>query len=140
MFEFQRSEVFCDTTKIPIVKKRVKQISEQDPFESRRLSPLLILHATYFLLSALTSFLPCPPRLWKDVTLNLKKKDVQEATKYKQALEQRQREEAKLRAETGAPIKHKVRNLTVGCSIAVGIQGCDHEAIIIVATRCQPFP
>lgn len=67
---------------MPIIKKRVKPINEQDPFESRR--------------------------LWKDVTLNLKKKDVHEATKYKQMLEQRQREEAKQRAETGEPIKHKV--------------------------------
>lgn len=48
-------------------------------------------------------------RLWKDVTLSLKRKDVQEATKYKQMLEQRQREEAKHRAETGEPIHHKVR-------------------------------
>jgi len=32
----QRSEVFVDTTKIPIVKKRVKSIQEQDEFDSRR--------------------------------------------------------------------------------------------------------
>ena len=47
-------------------------------------------------------------RLWKDVTLNLKNKDVHEATKYKQMLEQRQREEAKERLETGAKIQYKV--------------------------------
>ena len=33
---FQRSEMFCDTTKMPIIKKRVQSMSEQDPFESRR--------------------------------------------------------------------------------------------------------
>lgn len=42
------------------------------------------------------------------MTLNLKNKDVHEATKYKQMLEQRQREEAKQRQETGAKIQHKV--------------------------------
>jgi len=76
-----RSEMFCDTTKMPVMKKRVQPMNEQDPFESRR--------------------------LWKDVTLNLKNKDVHEATKYKQILEQRQREEAKERLETGAKIQYK---------------------------------
>ncbi|KAF6017261.1 OSBPL9 [Bugula neritina] len=76
-----RSEIFCDTKKTPIVKKRVLPIAEQDPFESRR--------------------------LWKDVTYNLKRKDVEEATKYKRVLEQRQREEAQHRLETGAKIQHK---------------------------------
>lgn len=47
-------------------------------------------------------------RLWKDVTYNLKRKDVEEATKYKRVLEQRQREEAQHRLETGAKIQHKV--------------------------------
>lgn len=28
--------MFCDTTKMPVMKKRVQPMNEQDPFESRR--------------------------------------------------------------------------------------------------------
>ncbi|XP_067937670.1 oxysterol-binding protein-related protein 9-like isoform X2 [Watersipora subatra] len=76
-----RNEAFCDTLKMPIVKKRVQPISEQDPFESRR--------------------------LWKDVTYHLKHKDVNGATTFKHELEQAQREAAQQRKETGAKIEHK---------------------------------
>jgi len=46
------------------------------------------------------------------VTYNLKNKNVQEATKYKQMLEQAQRDAAKQRLETGEKVKHKVGGLT----------------------------
>ena len=78
----QQNECFVDTKNMAIVKKLVKHLDQQDPFESRR--------------------------LWKDVTRNLKNKDVDTATEHKRQLEQRQRDEAKDRKETGAPIINKV--------------------------------
>ncbi|KAK2161827.1 hypothetical protein NP493_1555g00006 [Ridgeia piscesae] len=66
-------ELFIDTKTMPVVKKKVLPIDDQDEFESRR--------------------------LWKDVTRCLKDKDVQEATKYKLTLETRQRAEEKDRKE-----------------------------------------
>ncbi|XP_041358161.1 oxysterol-binding protein-related protein 9-like isoform X2 [Gigantopelta aegis] len=70
-----QSECFVDTKTIPIIKKRVQPRDQQGDYESRR--------------------------LWKDVTLYLKKKDVEKATECKHYLEKRQREEAKDRKEKG---------------------------------------
>lgn len=47
-------------------------------------------------------------RLWKDVTYALKMRDVDKATEFKHSLEQRQREEAKVRKDTGTVWKNKV--------------------------------
>jgi hypothetical protein len=71
-----QNEIFVDTTSMPIIKKQVKPIEQQLDFESRR--------------------------LWKDVTFNLKARNVEAATDYKRRLEQQQRDEAKQRLETGA--------------------------------------
>lgn len=70
-----RSEVFVDTTSIPITKKKVLPVAEQESYESRR--------------------------LWKDVTAGLKFKHIDQATEAKFKLEQRQREEARERKEKG---------------------------------------
>ena len=67
----QMQETFVDTKKLPIHKKQVRPLEQQGELESRR--------------------------LWKDVTLNLKAKNVDKATEFKHGLEQRQREEAKQR-------------------------------------------
>ncbi|CAF0803317.1 unnamed protein product [Didymodactylos carnosus] len=67
------SDIFFDTKTTPIMKKIVRPIKEQGEFESRR--------------------------LWKDVTYCLKSKQLEKATEAKLALEQRQREETKERAE-----------------------------------------
>jgi len=40
-------------------------------------------------------------RLWRDVTAKLKLHDVEEATEHKHRIEQRQRDDAKRRLETG---------------------------------------
>jgi hypothetical protein len=48
-------------------------------------------------------------RLWRDVTYSLKHNDVEAATAAKHKLEQRQREEAKERKESGVPWETKVR-------------------------------
>ncbi|CAF0802555.1 unnamed protein product [Rotaria sordida] len=67
------SDIFFDTKSTPVIKKNVRPIAEQGEFESRR--------------------------LWKDVTFCLKSKLLDKATESKSFLEQRQREEAKERAE-----------------------------------------
>ncbi|KAK2722160.1 hypothetical protein QYM36_002642 [Artemia franciscana] len=70
-----RTEEFVNVKKLSIVKKRVRRISEQEEYESRR--------------------------LWQEVTMGLKLNDIPRATGSKHALEDRQRNEAKQRAETG---------------------------------------
>ncbi|XP_076338053.1 oxysterol-binding protein-related protein 9 isoform X1 [Tachypleus tridentatus] len=70
------TEVFVDTRKIPIIRKRVKNIDEQELYESRR--------------------------LWVDVTRGLKFHHVDAATEAKFSLEQQQRDEARARKETGS--------------------------------------
>uniref|UniRef100_A0A8D9EII1 Oxysterol-binding protein n=1 Tax=Cacopsylla melanoneura TaxID=428564 RepID=A0A8D9EII1_9HEMI len=63
-----RSELFIDVTKLPISKKIVRKIDEQDETESRA--------------------------VWKNVTLGLKYNDIDHATNAKSEVEQRQREGA----------------------------------------------
>lgn len=70
-----QQEVFVDTRTIPIIKKRVKSIAEQESFESRR--------------------------LWKDVTRALKMQNTELATAEKFKIEQSQREQVKERATSG---------------------------------------
>ncbi|XP_027694056.1 oxysterol-binding protein-related protein 9 isoform X2 [Vombatus ursinus] len=65
--------VFIDTKKVPIIKKKVRKLEDQDEYESR-----------------------C---LWKDVTYNLKIRDIDAATEAKHRLEERQRAEARERKE-----------------------------------------
>ncbi|XP_041064233.1 oxysterol-binding protein-related protein 9 isoform X2 [Carcharodon carcharias] len=67
------SSIFIDTKKLPIIKKKVRKLEDQEDFESRR--------------------------LWKDVTHNLKVKDIDAATDAKHRLEERQRAEARERKE-----------------------------------------
>uniref|UniRef100_A0A8C9L7N1 Oxysterol-binding protein n=1 Tax=Pavo cristatus TaxID=9049 RepID=A0A8C9L7N1_PAVCR len=69
--------VFIDTKKMPIIKKKVRKLEDQEDFESR-----------------------C---LWKDVTYNLKMRDIDAATAAKHALEERQRAEARARKENETP-------------------------------------
>uniref|UniRef100_A0A8C2V1L1 Oxysterol-binding protein n=1 Tax=Chinchilla lanigera TaxID=34839 RepID=A0A8C2V1L1_CHILA len=65
--------VFVDTKKLPIIKKKVRKLEDQNEYESR-----------------------C---LWKDVTFNLKIRDIDAATEAKHRLEERQRAEARERKE-----------------------------------------
>uniref|UniRef100_A0A0L8GIU7 Oxysterol-binding protein n=1 Tax=Octopus bimaculoides TaxID=37653 RepID=A0A0L8GIU7_OCTBM len=69
------NEVFVDTKRMPIIKKQVQELDKQDAMESRN--------------------------LWRDVTYNLKIKNINSATEAKHLLEQRQRDEAKERKEKG---------------------------------------
>ena len=87
---------FVDTRKIPISRKFVKSISQQEPTESRR--------------------------LWKDVTevrtestcieysniQNLKINDIEKATTGKRRLEQKQRDERKYREENKITYQQKL--------------------------------
>ncbi|XP_066146946.1 oxysterol-binding protein-related protein 9 isoform X1 [Euwallacea fornicatus] len=68
-------ELFIDVNALNIVKKQVRPISQQDDNESRK--------------------------LWKEVTAGLKFNEIDKATNAKQALEQKQRDEAKERKESG---------------------------------------
>ncbi|XP_075879008.1 oxysterol-binding protein-related protein 9 isoform X5 [Nelusetta ayraudi] len=65
--------VFIDTKKLGIIKKKVRKLEDQLDHESRR--------------------------LWRDVTLNLKLKDIDAATDAKHRLEEKQRAEARERKE-----------------------------------------
>ncbi|KAM5149105.1 oxysterol-binding protein-related protein 9 isoform 2-T2 [Mantella aurantiaca] len=65
--------VFIDTKNMPTVKKKVRKLEDQIEYESRR--------------------------LWKDVTYNLKIRDIDSATEAKHSLEERQRAEARERKE-----------------------------------------
>ncbi|RWS25229.1 oxysterol-binding protein-related protein 9-like protein [Leptotrombidium deliense] len=71
-----KMEVFVDTKSMKIIKKKVKSITEQEPYESRR--------------------------LWKDVTAALKLQNVEAATNAKFTIEQKQRDLVKERNESGA--------------------------------------
>ncbi|XP_075537756.1 oxysterol-binding protein-related protein 9-like [Dermacentor variabilis] len=73
---------FVDTTTMPITRKIVQPIKDQVAHESRR--------------------------LWKDVTLNLKRKDVEKATEAKSLLEDQQRKEAAARKESNGKWETRV--------------------------------
>ncbi|XP_077463278.1 oxysterol-binding protein-related protein 9 isoform X2 [Stigmatopora argus] len=64
---------FIDTKRMGIMKKKVRKLEDQLAYESRR--------------------------LWRDVTLNLKLKDIDAATEAKHRLEEKQRVEARERKE-----------------------------------------
>ncbi|XP_051855666.1 oxysterol-binding protein-related protein 9 isoform X2 [Antechinus flavipes] len=72
-FATGENNVFIDTKKMPIIKKKVRKLEDQNEYESR-----------------------C---LWKDVTYNLKIRDIDAATEAKHRLEERQRAEARERKE-----------------------------------------
>uniref|UniRef100_A0A1S4GPH1 Oxysterol-binding protein n=1 Tax=Anopheles gambiae TaxID=7165 RepID=A0A1S4GPH1_ANOGA len=67
-------ETFVDVNSIPIFKKKVRPVAEQDENESRK--------------------------VWREVTAGLKANDIEKATNAKFQVEQKQREEAKERKET----------------------------------------
>lgn len=80
--ESGRPKLFIDTKTMPIIKKQVKPISEQEEFESRK--------------------------LWKEVTYALKQQDVNEATIAKCNIEQHQRDLAKEREEKAIKWQNRV--------------------------------
>lgn len=77
-----KQEVFVDTRTIPITKKKVESIADQEPFESRR--------------------------LWKDVTRALKMQNTELATTEKFKIEQSQREQVKERQNSGQKWRTRV--------------------------------
>ncbi|XP_060525866.1 oxysterol-binding protein-related protein 9 [Cylas formicarius] len=68
-------EVFIDVNLLDIIKKQVRPISQQEDNESRK--------------------------LWKEITAGLQFNEIDKATNAKQALENKQRDEAKERKEAG---------------------------------------
>nr|XP_027199702.1 oxysterol-binding protein-related protein 9-like [Dermatophagoides pteronyssinus] len=77
-----KSEPFVDTKTLPVIKKQVKPINEQEDYESRK--------------------------LWKHVTLALKKQNVDEATEAKYQIEQRQRELVKEREQLASKWQNRM--------------------------------
>lgn len=77
-------ELFIDVNALNIIKKQVRPISLQDENESRK--------------------------LWKEVTAGLRFNEIDKATNAKQALEQKQRDEAKARKESGKDWQTRVKN------------------------------
>ncbi|XP_072378379.1 oxysterol-binding protein-related protein 9 isoform X1 [Diabrotica undecimpunctata] len=71
----RETEEYVDVNQLNIIKKQVKPISQQEENESRK--------------------------LWKEVTAGLKFNEIDRATAAKQSLEQKQRDEAKERKESG---------------------------------------
>jgi hypothetical protein len=82
-----KTEVFIDTKTIPIIKKQVNPISQQEDFESRN--------------------------LWKDVTAALLQQDVSAATSAKFTIEQKQRELVKERTEKGTKWENRVLRVDI---------------------------
>ncbi|NWW87371.1 OSB11 protein, partial [Rhynochetos jubatus] len=77
-FTYSNGETkYVDLTKLTVTRKRVRPLEKQGPFESRR--------------------------LWQHVTESLRDGDIDKATEHKRALEERQRNEERLRAETETP-------------------------------------
>ncbi|KAM7420093.1 hypothetical protein PAMA_014683 [Pampus argenteus] len=70
-----------DTSKLPIIKKKIRRLEKQGQYESRR--------------------------LWQHVTESLKAGNMDAATEHKHRLEERQRTEGKQRAATKTPWKPK---------------------------------
>jgi len=96
------SEVFFDTKNTPVIKKIVRPIAEQDEHESRR---YVIIRNK----KMIEKYHLCFLSMWKDVTYYLKSKEVHKATGAKSFLEQRQREEAKERADKSLKWQTKVK-------------------------------
>ncbi|KAG9476117.1 hypothetical protein GDO78_002939 [Eleutherodactylus coqui] len=70
-----------DTTKLSVIRKKIRPLQKQGPTESRR--------------------------IWENVTNALKADNIEEASEYKHQLEERQRAEARQRASTNMPWKPK---------------------------------
>ncbi|XP_056235715.1 oxysterol-binding protein-related protein 10-like isoform X1 [Seriola aureovittata] len=70
-----------DTSRLPVIKKKIRPLEKQDQYESRR--------------------------LWQHVTASLKSGNMDAATEHKHCLEERQRSEGKQRAAARVPWKPK---------------------------------
>ncbi|KAL7991779.1 hypothetical protein Chor_016035, partial [Crotalus horridus] len=81
-FTYSNGETKCmDLSKLSVTRKRVRPIEKQGPFESRK--------------------------LWQHVTESLRQGDIEKATEHKKVLEEQQRNEERLRMETGTPWQTK---------------------------------
>ncbi|XP_066297769.1 oxysterol-binding protein-related protein 9-like isoform X7 [Branchiostoma lanceolatum] len=77
-----QEEVFVDTKKMKIMKKKVQKLEDQGEYESRK--------------------------LWRRVTEAMTSRDIDSATEAKQFLEERQRRQARERKEAGAKWETKL--------------------------------
>lgn len=74
--------MFADVRELATERKLVKTVCEQEEYESRK--------------------------VWRDVTVGLRINDMDKATAAKCAIEQKQRDEARLRKENNIPWQTKV--------------------------------
>lgn len=78
----QRTEIFADVKELHTQRKYVKPVCEQEEHESRK--------------------------VWRDVTVGLKINDMEKATAAKCTIEQKQRDEARIRKENNTNWQTKV--------------------------------
>lgn len=81
----QKNEIFADVKELNTERKLVKTVCEQEECESRR--------------------------VWRDVTVGLRINDMDKATAAKCAIEQKQRDEARVRKENNLTWQTKVSGL-----------------------------
>ncbi|KAI8509760.1 Oxysterol-binding protein- protein 9 [Branchiostoma belcheri] len=114
-----QEEVFVDTKKMKIMRKKVQKLEDQGEYESRkcvayrgvmpcvlRVSATPSIHRQCGLPPALTP--ECLAVLWKRVTDSLSSRNIDQATEAKQFLEERQRREARERKEAGVKWETKL--------------------------------
>ncbi|KAH0627307.1 hypothetical protein JD844_002849 [Phrynosoma platyrhinos] len=109
-----------DTTKLPVIRKKIRPTAKQGPFESRH--------------------------LWQQVTSALKEGNISLATDYKRFLEERQRAEERQRVASNTPWKPKYFIKEVKSSIGLHVQspilGCNLTPAVLrppdVQNRGQP--
>lgn len=110
---FQENTVFIDTKRMGIIKKKVRKLEDQLEYESRRWE----IRLPVWRMRLWHSLTQCVPlwwwrRLWRDVTLNLKLKDIDAATEAKHRLEEKQRAEARERKEKEQQWETRVSSIT----------------------------
>lgn len=106
--------MFIDTKRMGMIKKKVRKLEDQLDYESRRWGVQNFQFAEYSWQHRLTLCASRWPwcRLWRDVTLNLKLKDIDAATEAKHRLEEKQRAEARERKEKEQQWETRVSSLT----------------------------
>lgn len=107
---FQENTVFIDTKRIGIIKKKVRKLEDQLDYESRRWDIKLPVCRIQLLTRSDSPWWRC--RLWRDVTMNLKLKDIDAATEAKHRLEEKQRAEARERKEKEQQWETRVSSIT----------------------------
>ncbi|ROJ29359.1 Oxysterol-binding protein-related protein 10 [Anabarilius grahami] len=126
-----------DTSKLPVIKKKIRPLEKQGQYESRgaiqpdRTDP----HQSSLMLSAWRYHsrvmqskedIAAERRLWQHVTAALKAGDIDTATEHKHQLEEKQRREGKQRTSSSTIWKPKGRD---GCTTILYGRRSDEEKL-----------